>query len=253
MKKLIRRALRAAVITGLRWRSRPLPLNQGGPCVIIAPHPDDEALGCAGLILTRRRAGLPVKIIYVTDGAGSHPNHPRLPPADLARTRRQEAIQAMHLLQVPLPDLQFLDAADGTLGHLSPAELTSLARRIAAALAQVGPGEVFLPCADDGSSEHQAAFKLTRQALALANLRPRLFEYPIWARWSPQRLVRPGLNSRVWRVSFQELAAVKRAALACYQSQSKPTEPWPDAVLPAGFIACFESPEEFFLERPDPC
>ncbi len=249
MKELLRRGLRATVTAALRLRSRPYPLAAGSRCLIIAPHQDDEALGCAGLILARRAAGLPVNIIYVTDGAGSHPGHPRVSPAELAQLRRAEAIQAMQLLGVADGALQFLDAPDGTLAHLNPTAFEAIAQRLATLIAPLAPTELFLPCHDDGSSEHIAAFKLTTRALQLAKLNPRLLEYPVWARWSPQRLIRPGFTShRVWRIAFPETVATKRAALACYVSQTRPTPPWPQPVLPAGFADSFDSAEEYFFE-----
>ncbi len=250
MKELLRRALRGAILSVLRLRSGPYPMAANSRCLIIAPHQDDEALGCAGLILTRRTAGLPVNIIYITDGSGSHPGHPHLSPANLAYLRRTEAIKAMQLLQVAPTSLQFLDAPDGTLAQLSPATFEEHARRLATLLAPLQPTELFLPCRDDGSSEHTAAFRLTLRALQLAGLAPRLFEYPVWARWSPRRLIRPGFTSRrVWRLSFPLIAARKREALACYLTQIKPTSPWTQPVLPPGFADCFANDEEFFFDQ----
>ena len=249
MKELLRHGLRTAVTVLLRVRSRPYPVSPDGRCVVIAPHQDDEALGCAGLILARRTAGLPVSIIYLTDGAASHPGHPCLSPADLAQLRRAEARQAMQRLGVPDSCLDFIDAPDGTLAHLSQDAFEYLARRLAARISLNQPTEMFLPCRDDGSSEHTAAYRITRRALHLAGLVPRLLEYPVWAWWSPQRLARVGMTSqRVWRLSFAHAASRKRDALACYVTQGQPTPPWPQAVLPAGFVDCFANGEEYFFE-----
>ena len=250
MRNFFRRLIRAATTFVLRLRSHPLPLTTEGHSVIIAPHQDDEAFGCAGLILARRHAGLPVNIVYITDGAGSHPNHPRLGPAEIAQIRRAESIEAMQHLQVASTSLHFLDAADGTLAQLSQQAAEEQARRLATILTLIQPTELFIPCRDDGSSEHIAAFKLTQRALQFAELNPRLREYPIWARWRPQQLMRIGLRSRhVWRVTFPQAVSTKRAILAVYASQTEPTEPWPDPVLPLGFLDCFASTEEFFFER----
>jgi LmbE family N-acetylglucosaminyl deacetylase len=41
-----------------------------GPALVLAPHPDDEVLGCAGAIMRHVAAGDPVKVIVLTDGAG---------------------------------------------------------------------------------------------------------------------------------------------------------------------------------------
>lgn len=250
MKSRLRRLLHAALTFALRLRSRRYTPPPASRCLVIAPHPDDEALGCAGLILAHRTAGLPVNILYITDGAGSHPQHPLLSPTDIAQLRRSEATRALQRLHVEAASLQFLDAPDGTLAHLTADDAETFALRLAGQLAALQPTELLLPCRDDGSSEHIAAFRLTLRALRLADLKPRLLEYPVWARWSPQRLLRPWLLSRrVWRISFPETVTVKRAALASYVSQIEPMPPWPEPVLPAGFIRFFESSEEFFFER----
>jgi len=248
MKELLRRGFRAAMLALLHLRSRPLGTTPAGRVLVLAPHQDDEALGCAGLILARRTAGQPVAIVYLTDGAGSHPGHPLLPPRELARRRRAEAVQAMQGLRVEAGSLHFLDAADGTLAHLRPEEAEALAGRLAGVIAAQGPTELYLPCRADGSSEHEAAFRIVQRALQLAPVGVRLLEYPVWARWSPQRLIRPCLSGRVWRLAFPGQLAHKRATLACYVSQAEPTPPWPDPVLPRGFIRCFETAEEYFFE-----
>jgi len=250
MKELLRHCLRLVATVLLRLRSKPLAAPVECRCVIIAPHQDDEALGCAGLIVTRRAAGLPVHVVYVTDGAGSHPNHPRLQPRDIARLRRAEAIVAMQGLGVAESALYFFDAPDGTLTHLDPDAFENLAAGLAAQLASLQPTELFLPCRDDTSSEHTGAFSLTIRALRIAGLTPRIFEYPVWARWRPQALFRVGLRSRiVSRLFFPSSVTLKRATLSAYVSQSEPTPPWPEPVLPRGFIGCFDSAEEFFFER----
>ncbi|NBR57728.1 MAG: PIG-L family deacetylase, partial [Opitutaceae bacterium] len=187
-------------------------------------------------------------IIYLTDGAGSHPNHPQLSPSNLAILRRAEATQAMQGLHVEATDLKFLDAPDGTLAHLSAADFEALARQLAASFTASEPTELFLPCRDDGSSEHAAAHQIAQRALELTHLRPRIFEYPIWARWSSQRLLRPLWTGRVWRLKSPPSNAPKRTVLACYRSQIEPTPPWPHAVLPTGFVNIFYSDEEFFFE-----
>jgi LmbE family N-acetylglucosaminyl deacetylase len=248
MKNIARRLLRTAITFMMRLRSEPYRLEASSRCLILAPHQDDEAFGCAALILTRRKLDLPVNIIYLTDGAGSHPNHPQLSPANLAVLRRAEATQAMQGLQVEATDLKFLDAPDGTLAHLSTPAFEALARQLATSITADAPTELFLPCREDGSSEHAAAHQIAQRALQLTPLRPRIFEYPIWARWSSQRLLRPLWTSRVWRLHSPPSRAQKRAALACYRSQIVPTPPWPKAVLPTGFAEVFYSDEEFFFE-----
>jgi LmbE family N-acetylglucosaminyl deacetylase len=56
--------LRAACLSDL--------LGEGG-AVIVAPHPDDESLGCGALILQGVAARRPVRIVFRSGGAKSHP------------------------------------------------------------------------------------------------------------------------------------------------------------------------------------
>lgn len=39
--------------------------------VVISPHPDDDVLGC-GALIARMAPRVPVRVVYVTDGAASH-------------------------------------------------------------------------------------------------------------------------------------------------------------------------------------
>ena len=52
-----------------------------GPTVVVAPHPDDESLGCGGLLALLRRAGVAVGAVLVSDGTMSHPSSVKFPAA----------------------------------------------------------------------------------------------------------------------------------------------------------------------------
>jgi LmbE family N-acetylglucosaminyl deacetylase len=234
----------------LRVRSRRYGFEGEPRCLVFSPHQDDSSLGCGGLILRKRLDASPVDIAYITDGGASHPGHPIITPDTLARQRRAEALDAAGILGVDRAQTHFLEAGDGTLDRLEPAVAEDLVKRIAALLDRIRPDEIFLPCRRDGSSEHNAAFALVRRGLDRSGLSPRIFEYPIWARWMPGRLIRPFLASRrVWRVDFAGYEPVKSRALSAYRSQIEPTPPWRHAVLSPEFISFFSSPEEFFFEN----
>jgi LmbE family N-acetylglucosaminyl deacetylase len=245
----LRCALGRVMAWALRWRSRPYVGDRNSPILVLAPHPDDETLGCAGLIAQARQAGRDVSIAYLTDGSASHPGHPRVGPAEIAGVRRAEAIAATGLLGVPREHLHFLGAQDGALDRLDPAAAAALKDGLVRLLSALRPAEIFLPARRDGSSEHEAAFPLILAAVAQAGLSPRVLEYPVWARWNPRRLARPLLTSRrVWRLAAPENGALKRRALAVYASQFEALAPWEQPALAPEFAAFFSSPEEFFFE-----
>jgi len=250
MKERIRKGLHLAVTAALRMRSKPYPFSGAPVALIIAPHPDDETLGCGGLIARKRLQGDPVHVAYITDGCAAYPDHPVLIPRALAIKREDEARESVRIVGVERTELTFLGARDGTLARLEVQAAAELTNRIVAVLSHVQPDEVFLPCRHDGSSEHDAVFVLVSRALAASGLRPRIFEYPIWAQWNPRRLVRPLFaNRRVWRAEFQGYETIKQRAIAAYASQVDPVAPWTEPALSRDFVSFFSSPEEFFFEN----
>src|SRR6266568_3565459 len=112
VKLLVRRGLHWTMRLALRVRSRPLRSCGGNTTVIIAPHQDDETLGCGGLIALRSQRGGSTRIVYLTDGSGSHLGHPVFSPAAIATQRRIEAQAATTLLGLKPEQLTFIDARD---------------------------------------------------------------------------------------------------------------------------------------------
>src|ERR1700746_771451 len=64
-------------------------------CLVLAPHPDDESLGCGGLIAACCAAGRPPGVAILTDGCASHPGSCAYPPQRLAAIRKQEVTSAV--------------------------------------------------------------------------------------------------------------------------------------------------------------
>jgi LmbE family N-acetylglucosaminyl deacetylase len=58
-------------------------ITNGNVVMVLAPHPDDETLGCGGLITELTAKGRPPVVVVVTDGTGSHPASRSYPPARL--------------------------------------------------------------------------------------------------------------------------------------------------------------------------
>jgi len=233
----------------LRIRSRPLPVVAGSTAILFSPHPDDDVLGCGGLLIQRGLTGAATHVAYLTDGSASHPGHPVLDAGGVADQRRREAAAGAGILGLAPANLHFLGAADGTLDHLSAAEAGRLRGLISGILSEVRPDEIYLPCRRDGSSEHDAAFILVREALDSLSLTPRVLEFPVWSWWDSRRLAGPALACRrVWRADVHGHRALKQRALEAHASQVKPVPPWTDPVLGAEFVSFFLSGEEFFLQ-----
>ena len=231
----------------LRLGSQPFQVREE-TTVVIAPHQDDESLGCGGIIARKRNEGVPVHVIFITDGSASHPQHPRFTPGEFARLRRAEAMQAASCLGVERTAVHFLDEPDGTLNVISPERRAALVARLAGLLTTLAPTEVFLPCQPDGSSEHDATFSFVVDAILGTTLRPAVWEYPVWSWWNPVLLLRRWLKAKdCRRLPLEDFQQGKRQAIACYVSQIRPLAPDPRPALPPELVGLFHHDTEYFF------
>jgi LmbE family N-acetylglucosaminyl deacetylase len=253
MKEAIRRIVARSFATLLASRSRVLPTFPG-PLLVIAPHPDDETLGCGGLIARQLRARAPVHVVFVTNGEASHRNHPTLPSTAVGELRRAEALAALGKLGAmdPVAISTFLAAPDGELDRLSAEEKRRVSEALQRAIAGIGPDYVCVPYRHGGSSEHSAVFALA-ETMCAESRDAGLLEYPVWAWWNAFRL-RPQLarGAQNFRLPLGDLRAVKQAALACHRSQLEPTPPWQEAMLPRSLAVACCGPNEFYFQRASP-
>lgn len=87
---------------------------QGKTIMVIAPHPDDEALCCSGVIYSNLQAGNTVIVVVVTNGDDY--TSPASKSAGL--TREGESVTAMNGLGVITNNIVFLGYGDQTLQEL---------------------------------------------------------------------------------------------------------------------------------------
>lgn len=207
-------------------RAAPLPL--GGDLLVLAPHPDDETLGCGGTIWRARQAGARVTIAFVSDGSGSHSG--LLDPAELRETRRREATAAAAALGVEGDDLRFLDLPDG---HLDGCR-AEIARRLGSLIAGRPPAALLAPCRWDVSADHLAVARAAAAVAGPAGLPVYGYATWFWDRWPwtstragswPATMARAGRGA--WRlasrfrtvVELGEGLEAKRRALAQHRTQ----------------------------------
>ena len=232
--------------------SRSYQLREG-PAVVIAPHQDDETLACGGIIARKRSEGLPVHVVFITDGSASHPGHPRLDRPAMAVLRAREAMEAVAYLGVERSAVHFLNEPDGSLRTITPARRDDLVARLAGLLGRIGPVEIFLPCNPDGSSEHDATFGFVLDAVGRAGQRPEVWQYPVWSWWNPVLLARRWLATPdCRRLGVEDYQQAKQHAIECYQTQISPIPPDDSPALPADLVAIFNSDTEFFFRYPLP-
>lgn len=226
--------------------SNPLPMSDHEPILVLAPHVDDEALGCGEFLIRRAAAGQICHVAYFTDSSGTGRTQPR---AVLAAQRKQEAIHAMGAIGIPLPHLHFLDAPDGRLKDFTDTERHHWEAVIVSLLTALQPRLLLLPCHFDGSSEHEAMYRLVSAAMSRITMRPRVLEFPVWSWWNP-RFLWPhiGRISHVWHQPITRHGTDKRALIECYPSQTAIIAPAREPVLSRFMIQAFLQGHEFFFE-----
>lgn len=211
--------------------------------VVVSPHPDDEVLGCGGLIasLMQQRAGAtPLLILSASDGEAAYADDPSWPPDRLAAARRQELIDALAALGAASARVVSLALGDGALSARREALQAALAQQLRAS------DLVLVTYAGDGHPDHQACAQAAVAAAALCGAR--LVQYPIWAwHWSDPDSA-PFLRGALKLALSETARERKRHAIAQFRTQTGHSDPTPRApILPPWALARFHRPFEVFL------
>ncbi len=139
--------------------------------VVVAPHPDDEVLGCGGALALLARAGHEILVVGVTDGEAGYPGSAVWTPTLLARQRRIERADGLERLGLGTA-AQALGVPDGAVTQ-QETELTSRLLDI------VRPDDTLLATWRlDGHPDHEASGRAA--ATVAADVGCSLWEFPVW-------------------------------------------------------------------------
>lgn len=238
-KRGLRTGAQAALEAWHAWRFGEVTDAQlQGDAWVIAPHPDDEVLGCGGVIARKVSLGARVRVCYLTDGSAALPQ--LISRADLRALRKQEALAACAALGVPNEDIHFFDFEDRRLAEHTEEAITRLRRCF-----ERDPSiEVYAPHHDEGPLDHRAACWIARSAMQGLRTPSVYLEYPVWLwsewPWIEGEAHRGGVRAAVraaarpafgfarsvrllrqcrWRVPIEEARSQKRRALEAHRTQ----------------------------------
>jgi len=115
-------------VTGISTAKSPKPLtnlsiSKDDRILILSPHPDDEVIGCAGVIQVAAMTGAKLKVLYLTEGEHNPISlvaykkriffkDKRQAFINLGKVRKRESIEAMDTLGVDETQLVFLGYPD---------------------------------------------------------------------------------------------------------------------------------------------
>jgi N-acetylglucosamine malate deacetylase 1 len=191
-----------------------------GPWLVIAPHMDDESLGC-GMLLAQRDAAQSVHVIFATDGSRSPP----LSPDDralngLVRLRQEEARSALAELGVPEGAVEFLGLPDGALNNHSGLLQSTLKARIL----ELQPVHTLVPFRYDRHPDHLAVNRVVTRLRSEERIQSQVWEYFVYSQWRllPSGDVRTYVRQEDLFWTFSETAA-KRKLRAVERHRSQTT------------------------------
>lgn len=199
---LARIAGKARKLTGRTPAVYTLPVRiskpDGKKVLVLAPHPDDEVIGCGGTLYKHAIAGDHVVVAIMADGRqGSHFCTER--GRALVDRRKREAEEACALLG--LSELVFLDHPDARLSTRPSAvdEITSLLERL-------HPDTLYVTSFLDAHTDHRATFDIAVSALERYGKEVMVYIYEVWSPIPANCVVEIDIAKKI-------------ECIRCYQSQ----------------------------------
>lgn len=175
--------------------------------LVIAAHPDDETLGCGGILARHTNAGDRVWVLFLTNGVGARGTN-----QEALNDRTQAARNACSILRVEPPE--FHDFPDNRLDSVA---LLDIVQSIEAAIERISPSIVYTHHAGDLNIDHRIAHEAT---LTACRPQPGSGVEAIYAFETPSAtdFAGPGLHrafaphrfvdiTRVWEVKREALEA----------------------------------------------
>jgi len=189
------RFIRYAKVFGLYELIQPylkysLPVEEKLPArnvLVIAPHADDESIGCGGTLCRHVKSGAQASVVFCTSDS---------------EAREREATQALKVLGI---------TGSVNLGYKieSLKDARDLGDKLAAVIADKKPEIVFLPFFLDNHEDHRAVSEALVSFYVGKKTDFMIYAYPVWFPLYPNVIVD---ISGEWET--------KKKAIECYASQT---------------------------------
>lgn len=181
---------------------KPIPIKApfGRSVLVVAPHQDDEIIGCGGAMLLQMRSGRDLAVVFTQDGGDEHAADGRTREAQVAlREREAEEVAGELGMRPPL----FLRHV-----HLTGDECASAAISLLEEIERTKADVVFTPFFLDHNIHHQQTNYALAEALAGTTIRPRVMGYEVWGLTVPNVIL-----------NIDDVQEEKARLLGLYRSQ----------------------------------
>jgi LmbE family N-acetylglucosaminyl deacetylase len=160
-----------------------LEAPDSGTVLVLAPHPDDEVIGCGGTLCLHAAQGDRVHVLVAFgDGESDEDGQEG---GELAETRRTEARAGG--AELGIRDYEFWDVPEGL--DPEPVLLQLASRRLAARIAEIAPRTVYAPWIGEHPIDHHVLARAALLALEMADFDGRAWGYEVWTPLVPTRIV----------------------------------------------------------------
>lgn len=207
---------------------------------IVAPHPDDEAIGCSGLIQRLLKEAKEVHVIILSGGEQSHATCCNINKQDVIEARKKLSLQATAILGLPQQNLHQLNYPDGNIRFNHPET-----ERLQTLLKILQPTAIFIPHRKEGWSDHLEANSIVQKLLQKDKTIP-IYEYCVWF-WYYNSWKSDWKNAYLLRMNEDE-HAIKNNAIDSYIYPKAPCgRPW-SGTLPGVFIKANRWGKELYFK-----
>jgi N-acetylglucosamine malate deacetylase 1 len=152
----------------------------GNSMLVVAPHQDDEIIGCGGALALQVLAGRSAFVVILQDGAGEH-EELGMPRQDLVALRNEESRRAAAVLGMAAPRF---------LGHANLAvDARQVTEEVRGILVEQKVDAIFAPFLFDGHPDHRTANYILADALKSIGWNVRVLGYEVWGLCIPNVVV----------------------------------------------------------------
>lgn len=238
--KELKECVRSLRIKLIQMRMKRLGGAEFENALIVAPHPDDEVIGCGGMIARLVEKGRMPHVIVMTGGEGSHKVCCSANGEAIKTARRGLTRKALAVLGVTEDHIHELDFPDGGITEGHHEEM----KKLKALIETLKPETVLVPHWGEGWPDHVNATKMVKRMVAG---KAEVWEYCVWM-W----------YYNVWRGLDWKNAAVltmtpeehrfKQEAMDAYIRPLAPCgKPW-SGVLPEVFVKAHQGNRELYFK-----
>jgi len=172
--------------------------------LVLAPHMDDETIGCGGTLALHAKRGAQITVMFLTDGRNGSSDINTL--TGEARQRRQQELIELRttearaaLQRLGVNRMVCLDAEDGALS-----QCTWAAEKLRDVLRKFQPDLVYVPFYLEEHVDHRAASQVLLDAAAGTSLKFQCIGYEVWTPLFPNCLVRIDASIDTKKQALQE-------------------------------------------------